>query len=337
MLYGHLFIFFRVTKKEIKMKNKFTLALLLLLFSACATYNYESDYSHNSYFQPHEPRYHASNQHEAAELIARKLARNFRHFAPSTLAILDFSDEFGERSFRGSVFADMIAFYLYQYRNPIVVKRGTLNELMLERELTIYDLLNDRGSHLRELAKADYILYGRIHEKMWDEEISLRCFESGSGRVIFAATIRNDRSDLERVFDPFRSHSPGRPQTPHPPRPYRPGRYDPDDDDNDDAEDDDLKKKPSNNDGIENVGKKDLDKSKPSDSDQYQYKGKEKDDKETVTNKGSAEKKSNSENNKIKNKPATTVKKAAKTQKSENEEEEIKAAEIEKSSIKTKK
>lgn len=319
------------------MKNKFTFALLLLLFSSCTTYNYESDYSHNSYFQPHEPQYHVGNQHEAAKLIARKLARNFRHFAPSTLAILDFSDEFGKHSFRGSVFADMIAFYLYEYRNPLVVKRATVNELMLERELTIYDLLNDRGYRLRELAKADYILYGRIHEKMWDEEISLRCFESGSGRVIFAATIRNDRSDPERVFGPFRPHPRRHPQPPHPPRPHRPGRYNPDNDDNDDDKNDDLKKKPSNNDDIENVGKKDLDKSKPSDSDQYQYKGKEKNDKESVTKKGSAVKKSNTESNSIKKKPASAVKKVEKTQKTENEKEETKAAETGESGIKAKK
>lgn len=303
------------------MKTQILFIALLFVLTGCASYHYDNtNYTHNRYFEQHEPYYRADNQHEAAKLVARKLGRIFKQMPPRSLAILDFGDEFGERSFRGSVFSDMIAFYLYKYRNPVVVKRGTVNELMFEKELTIYDLLDDRGYRLHEFIKADYILYGRIQQGLWDESISLRCFESGTGRVIFAATILNDRYDIENIFEYRPNHHW---QHPYSSRPPHPGRQDRDDNEDDDDNDDDLKKKPSNQNGIENVGKKDLDKSKPSDSDQYQYKKIEKDDKESVSTNGSGVKKNALEdNNNVKKKSQTPLSEPIKSKSTATESEE---------------
>jgi hypothetical protein len=277
----------------------------IILFTSCSTtYNFESDYSYNRYFQQHEPYHRVDNEYEAAKLIARKLGRIFRRMGPRSLAVLDFSDEYGDRSLRGRVLADMIVMDLYHYRNPVIIKRGSLNELMLERELSTYDLLTERGYRLRQLANADFILHGRIQTGVWDEVISLRCFEAGSGKVMYAATIRIDRRhDLHRIFDGYRRPSRSHPRHPRPPRFPDSGR-----EDDDDEDDDDLKKKPSNNDGIEKVGKKELDKSKPSDSEQYKKK-------ESKTEKNEDEKSIKKESKSDKKEDEKSSKKESKTSK----------------------
>ncbi|MDD3095674.1 MAG: hypothetical protein WC372_03445 [Candidatus Neomarinimicrobiota bacterium] len=248
----------------------FAIALLLLLCS-CATLNYSEKYEYDNYFERHEPFYTVDSRDDAARQVARKIGRLFRKHSPQSLAILDFSDEYGDRTMSGSLFADQIALHLYRYRNPLIIKRGSINELILERELSIRDLLYDRAYRMRQLSNADYVLHGRIERGIWDEYISLRCFETGSGKVIYAATIRvNYRND-------FHSHPP------YPPPPYRPPQAPrppgpPDDDTSkpDPGDQDDGLKKKTDGSGIENVGKINLDNSKTSDSDQYQQKKKEK-------------------------------------------------------------
>ncbi|MDD3716321.1 MAG: hypothetical protein PHT46_04360 [Candidatus Marinimicrobia bacterium] len=266
---------------------------LLILLSACVSYNYSEKYEYDNYFQRHEPVLTVESRNDAARLIARRVGRVFRKLGPKSLAVLDFTDEYGDRMISGSLFSDQIALNLYHYQNPVIIQRGTINELIREQELSIQNLLFDRAFRLRQLSRADFVLYGRIYRGLWEEQISLRCFEAGTGNVIYAATIR---INYERFG--MRPPRPPRPlEPPHPPRPPRP----PDDNskpDPGDNDQDDLKKKP-NGSGIENVGKIKLDNAKSSDSDQYQYKKKEEEktpeavkNSDAKVNKNSATKKS---------------------------------------------
>lgn len=282
---------------------------LLILLSACASYNYSEKYEYDNYFERHEPVFTVESRDDAARLIARRIGRVFRKHDPKSLAILDFTDEYGDRMISGSLFADQIAMYLYHYQNPVIIQRGTINELILEQELSIHDLLFDRAFRLRQLSRADYVLYGRIYRGLWEEQISLRCFETGTGNVIYAATIRINYEHM----------GPRSPRPPHPPQPPRPpddnSKRDPGDDDQDD-----LKKKP-NGSGIENVGKIKLEDAKSSDSDQYQYKKKEEEKTPATVKNNDAKVKKNSGTKKSTNTEKKSEKsEAVETKSTENEQ-----------------
>ncbi|MBN2780437.1 MAG: hypothetical protein JXR21_00560, partial [Candidatus Marinimicrobia bacterium] len=127
---------------------------------------------------------------------------------------------------------------------------------------------------LHRLVQADYILHGRIYRGDWDDMVSVRCFEVGSGRVIYAATIDIDRTP-DFIPQPHYGPYPGphpEPRSPRPPHPPKPGPViiiEP----SEPEEETPVKPK----DKIENVGKKDPGNAKPSTSDQYQYKKKDDD------------------------------------------------------------
>ncbi len=245
------------------------LGFIVLLLSGCSTYYGKYDY--NKYFQNKEPFIIVDDEQEAAKFIARKLAHRFKRSGPRTVVVLNFTDEYGDSLKQGAFFAGMIISGLDRYRNPIVVERDALYEIVKERELTQTNLISNKGYELKKLIQAEYILNGRILCGKRDDMISVRCFEVGTGKVVYASTISIDRTPEIQVSsappiiiitDPYRPgpHYPKPPSIPKPPTP------DPDDET-------DKKPSPPGN-SIENIGKKDLDKAKPSTSDQIKYKKK---------------------------------------------------------------
>ncbi len=257
----------------------FPIALLILL-GACASGNYYEKFEYNTYFQRYEPHHTVDSRQDAARLIARKVANVFRKRAPLSLAVLDFTDEYGDRLISGSLFSDEISRHLLRYRNPLLIQRGNLNQLIMEQRLSSHDLLYDHAFRLQQLSRADYVLYGRIYRGLWDEQISFRCFEAGTGIVVYAATLNINYRD-HAPPPSARPHRPHRPphSSPPPSRPLGPS-------DNttkpQPGEEEGLKKEPKSG-GIEQVGKIKLDDKKPSDSDQYKEKKKEEEKKpETI-------------------------------------------------------
>ncbi len=251
------------------MKKMILLAAVLMFLSGCSTYY--GNYDYNAYFQNDEPFITVDNEQEAADFIARKLKRYFKRSGMATMAVLNFTDEYGDRLNRGIFFADRVVAALSRYRNPVVVERESLYEIVRERELSQTSLIINKGYELRQLVQADYILHGRIYRGDWDDMVSVRCFEVGSGRVIYAATIDIDRTP-DFIPQPHYGPYPGPHPEPRPPRPPKPGPViiiEP----NEPEEETPVKPK----DKIENVGKKDPGNAKPSTSDQYQYKKKDED------------------------------------------------------------
>jgi len=279
------------------MKKVLIFALIALILSSCSTYY--GKYEYDRYFQNNEPFVTVDSEEEAASFIARKLARQFKRRHRETLSVLSFTDEYGDRINRGDFFARMVIAEMTRYRNPIVVERESLYEIIKERELSMTNLIDNEGYELKKLLQADYILHGRILRGKHEDMISVRCFRVGSGEVVYAATVSIDYTP-EPVYVPT---------SPPPPtvivvpgssgNPSQPPSSGNDDDDN---SIDKPKKEPS--DGIENKGKIDLDnsKKKPA-SGQYQYK--ENEEPETVKKPSASD---SDEVAKVKNSPIKKVK-----------------------------
>ena len=250
------------------MKKILILASILLFISSCSTYYGQYDY--NQYFQNNEPFITVDSEEEAASFIARKLARRFKRSGYKTIAVLNFTDEYGDRINRGDFFAGMIVSGLTRYRNPIVVERASLYEIVKERELSQTNLIDNKGYEIQQLVQADYILHGRILRGRHDDMISVRCFKVGTGEVVYATTVSID-------YTPDPVYIPTRPPviivtppttiiidgTPNPPTQTPEDKKEPV-----------TKPKPRPSDGTEGQGKIDLDNSKKTPSDQYQYKKK---------------------------------------------------------------
>ena len=253
------------------MKKILILVSILLFISSCSTYY--GNYDYNQYFQNNEPFVTVDSEEEAASFIARKLARGFRRSSLKTIAVLNFTDEYGDRLNRGIFFADMIVSGLSYYRNPVVVERESLYDLVKERELSQTNLIENRGTTITSLVQADYILTGRILRGKHDDMISVRCFEVGTGKVVYASTISIDYTP-DPIYVPVPVPGPNYPHpgprhpgpTPKPTPPTPTPTPDPTPDP------DTPKTVPS--DGTEGLGKIDLDNSKKTPSDQYQNKKK---------------------------------------------------------------
>lgn len=252
------------------MKKNFIIPLLILLLVSCSTTRYDN-YEYNHYFQSSEPYISVDEERDAARYIARKIARQFRRSDYRTLAVLNFTDEYGDPLNRGIYFADRVAYELSGYRNPVVIKRQNLYDIIRERELRHRNLIREKGYMIERLVHADYILTGRIIRTEWNEEIiSVRCFETGTGRVIYAATVNIER----RIYNGTRRRRP---------YPYYPrDRYDdrPSEREDEDEKEDQIKKPSKSDDGIEKVGKKDKENEKSSRSDKTRYKKKTEDEKD---------------------------------------------------------
>ena len=276
------------------MKKILIFALIVLMLSSCSTYY--GKYEYDRYFQNNEPFVTVDSEEEAASFIARKLARQFKRRHRETLSVLSFTDEYGDRINRGDFFARMVIAEMTRYRNPIVVERESLYEIIKERELSMTNLIDNEGYELKKLLQADYILHGRILRGKHEDMISVRCFRVGSGEVVYAATVSIDYTP-EPVYVPTSPPPPTVIVVPgssgNPTQPPSTGN-----DDNDPIDKPD--KKPS--DGIESKGKIDLDnnKKKPT-SGQYQYK--EAEDDETVKKPSSSD-----DNESVKVKPVTIEK-----------------------------
>lgn len=254
------------------MKKILILVSILLFLSSCSTYY--GKYEYNQYFQNNEPFITVDSEEEAARFITRKLARRFRRSPNKTIVILNFTDEYGDRLNRGIFFADMIVSGLSFYRNPVVVERESLYEIVKERELTQTNLIENKGTTITSLVQADYILTGRILRGKHDDMISVRCFKVGTGEVVYASTVSIDYTP-EPVYVP--APPPPTVIIVNPPS----GRTDPitnppsSENNNEDDKGTPVEKpKPKPSDGTESKGKIDLDNSKKTTSDQYQYKKK---------------------------------------------------------------
>lgn len=151
------------------------------------------------------------SEEEAAQHISRKLAKAFRKSPQQSIAILNFTDEYGDRLNRGVFFADMVTSGLLYYRNPIVVERESLYEIVKEQELSQTNLIADRGTELNQLVQADYIMSGRILRGRQEDMISVRCFRVGTGEVVYASTI-----SIDYTPDPIVVPTPTYPQGPGP-------------------------------------------------------------------------------------------------------------------------
>ncbi|RKY54963.1 MAG: hypothetical protein DRP93_04335 [Candidatus Neomarinimicrobiota bacterium] len=247
------------------MKKVLILVSILLLISSCSTYY--GNYDYNQYFQNNEPFVTVDGEEEAAGFVARKLARGFRRNPKQTIVVLNFTDEYGDRLNRGIFFTNMIVSELSNYRNPIVIERESLYEIVKERELTQTNLIENRGTTITSLVQADYILTGRILRGKHDDMISVRCFKVGTGEVVYASTISIDYTP-DPIYIPVQVPAPA-PNYPHPnPQPGPSPKPNPK------PEPEIVKPSPKPNDGIENIGKIDLGNSKKSSSDQYQKKTK---------------------------------------------------------------
>jgi len=248
------------------MKKILILVSILLFLSSCSTYYGKYDY--NQYFQNNEPFITVDSEEEAARFIARKLARRFKQGGYKTIAILNFTDEYGDRINRGDFFAGMIVSGLTGYRNPIVVERASLYEIVKERELSQTNLINNKGYEIQQLVQADYILHGRILRGRYDDMISVRCFKVGTGEVVYATTVSIDYTP-DPIYVPVPVPVPQPPRYPNPPTGPNPPTETPDEE-----KEPITKPKPKPADGTEGQGKIDLgDKKKPK-TDQYQYKKK---------------------------------------------------------------
>lgn len=255
--------------------------MTLVLISSCST-NYRK-YDYNQYFQTNEPFITVDSEEKAAQHIARKLARSFRRAPQQNIAILNFTDEYGDRLNRGVFFADMITSSLLYYRNPRVVERDGLYEIVKEQELSQTNLIADRGTELYQLVKADYIMSGRILRSRQEDMISVRCFRVGTGEVVYASTISIDYSpDPITVPLPRYPNYPG--PGPYPSYPKDPGTGNIIIIDNSGAKDDtevveeveepEKVYKPKPTTGTEGQGKVNLNtiKKPRTNDDQYQYK-----------------------------------------------------------------
>jgi hypothetical protein len=254
------------------MKKIILLLGILIVISSCSTYYGKYDY--NQYFQNNEPFVTVDSEEEAASFIARKLARGFRRSTPQTIAILNFTDEYGDRLNRGVFFADMVMSGLSYYRNPVVVERNALYEIVKERELSQTNLIANKGTELSSLIQADLILTGRILRGRHEDMISVRCFRVGTGEVVYASTISIDYTpDPVVVPVPTPPHvivvDPGRTT---PPTQDPVVIIDNSDNDNNGNNDPVEKPKPKPSTGTENKGKIDLNNTKKIENDQYQYK-----------------------------------------------------------------
>jgi len=249
------------------MKKILLLVSILLFISSCSTYY--GNYDYNQYFQNNEPFVTVDSQEEAASFIAKKLARGFRRSPLKTIAILNFTDEYGDRLNRGIFFADMIVSGLSYYRNPIVVERESLYELVKERELSQTNLIANKGTTITMLVEADYILSGRILRGRNDDMISVRCFEVGTGKVVYASTISIDYTP-DPIYVPVPVPVP-HPPTPNPPTPNPPT---PNPTPNPPTPNPKPTPDPTPSDGTEGQGVIDLNNSKDTTSDQYQKKTK---------------------------------------------------------------
>jgi len=249
------------------MKKILILASILLFLSSCSTYYGQYDY--NQYFQNSEPFVTVDSEEEAASFIARKLARRFKRSGYKTIAVLNFTDEYGDRINRGDFFAGMIVSGITRYRNPIVVERESLYEIVKERELSQTNLIDNKGYEIQQLVQADYILHGRILRGRHNDMISVRCFKVGTGEVVYATTV-----SIDYIPDPiYVSPQPPTTVIVLPPKggptptTTRPTTQ---------PEEEDPVKKPKvkPSDGTESKGKIDLGNSKKTTSNQYQYKKK---------------------------------------------------------------
>ena len=254
------------------MKKILILALIVLMLGSCSTYYGKYDY--NRYFQNNEPYVIVDSEEAAAEFIARKLARRFRRMhRQESLSVLAFTDEYGDRINRGDFFARMIVAEMTRYNNPIVVERESLYELVKERELSMTNLIDNEGYELRQLMQADYILHGRILRGKHEDMISVRCFEVGTGQVVYASTVSIDYSPEDPVIV---ITNPG--PYPHPGPTPRPPHIDPDHGGTviikpgPDPKPKDPNKKPD--DGISSGKKIDLNDQKKNKPDNYEYKKK---------------------------------------------------------------
>jgi len=294
------------------MKKLLIFALIVLMLGSCSTYYGKYDY--DRYFQNNEPYVTVDSEEEAAEFIARKLARRFKRARRQTLSVLAFTDEYGDRINRGDFFARMVVAEMTRYNNPIVVERESLYELVKERELSMTNLIDNEGYELRQLLQADFILHGRILRGKHEDMISVRCFEVGTGEVVYAATVSIDYTPeptyTTPVYDPTPNHPViivnNPPSNPNPPTVII-------DNDNDNDKEEPKKepnKKPS--DGTENKGKIKLSDQKSKPSDQYQYKEKEDTYTEPVKKPSVTVKKSIPDNVK----PTPVIKKSTKVKKS---------------------
>ncbi|MDZ7821198.1 MAG: hypothetical protein U5N26_04955 [Candidatus Marinimicrobia bacterium] len=162
------------------MKKACVLFVSVLLLLSCSTTRY-THYEYDRYFQNTEPYTYVDDPEDAARYIARKIARQFHRSEYRTIAVLNFTDEYGDPLNRGMYFADDVAFALSRYRNPVVVKRETLYEMVRERQLFHRDLIRERGYMASRLVHADYVLTGRIIRGEWDEMVSVRCFRDRYG------------------------------------------------------------------------------------------------------------------------------------------------------------
>ena len=250
------------------MKKLLIFALIVLMLGSCSTYYGKYDY--DRYFQNNEPYVTVNSEEEAAEFIARKLARRFKRARRQTLSVLAFTDEYGDRINRGDFFARMVVAEMTRYNNPIIVERESLYELVKERELSMTNLIDNEGYELRQLLQADYILHGRILRGKHEDMISVRCFEVGTGQVVYASTVSIDYTP-EPIYTPP-VYNPNPPiiivnppsgPSPNPNPPTGPADPDPEPEGKDN-------KKPTG--GIQGKGKIDLDDQKKDPSDQYQYK-----------------------------------------------------------------
>lgn len=304
------------------MKKILMLTVIILFTASCSTYYGKYDY--DRYFQNNEPYVTVDSEDEAADFIARKLARRFRRMNRQTLSVLSFTDEYGDRINRGDFFAGQVVSGLTRYRNPIVVERESLYEIIKERELTLTNLIDNEGYQLRQLLQADYILHGRILRGRDIDMISVRCFEVGTGEVVYAATV-----SIDYTPDPVYVPVPTPPTTviivdpgtsspnPNP----NPPTSETDDDDNDRI----TKPHEKPVDGIENKGKIDLNNKKNKTSDQYK--------KKTTSNEPVKKPSTPAIKKTVQSKPTTNIKKSTVTKQTkvvnkepvqESEKEEVK-------------
>jgi TolB-like protein len=252
------------------MKKIIFVLIITMLLGSCTSYYVSNDYQYDEFYQRHEPYQSVDDDREAARYIARNLNRYFRHTGYARIAVLNFTDEYGDHLNRGVYFADRVEMELSRYRNMRVIDRRGLYETVYDLGFTHRGLVVNKGYQLRNIARADYVLHGRIMPGTWDDVVSVRCFEVETGRVIFASTFYVERSYDLRPPGP-RPYPRQHPRPPHPGyRPGRPSKEEPDEDDGQST----IKKPGEKRDPIESVGKKDLNDTKKSDSGQTQYKKK---------------------------------------------------------------
>jgi len=187
-------------------KSILFILLTAILLTGCST-SYNA-YDYNRYFQNNEPFFSVSNEQEAAQKVANKLFKIFRRMPEKRVAVLNFTDEYGDRLNRGIFFADMIVAGVSYYRYPRIVERDMLYEIVKEQELSETNLMQSQGEVVGRLVNADAIVAGRILRGNRSDRISVRCFKVGTGEVIYAATISVERWD-DSYYDPNYNYNPG--------------------------------------------------------------------------------------------------------------------------------